>query len=268
MARVNGLNKITGKLANASFYTIQGGDQVYVRSKGGPKKRAIKTKPQFEKLRRNNSEWKACTKMGGWIRYAYFDMKHLEDYPAIGSLNALTKKIQAFDEENEHGKRSILLSKHKELLGGFSLSRKQVLESVLRVPIDATLDRETMKARVFLPAIDTRMYLYNFRNLPFFRLYVQLGGVSDWKYDEANKMYDAVSQVYWKGESSYCTDWMSTSGTTNSIEYNLKYNQQELPLEESVTLLLSMGLEFGKQGPDGKPEGVKYAGTGKILRVG
>jgi hypothetical protein len=28
------------------------------------------------------------------------------------------------------------------------------------------------------------------------------------------------------------------------------------------------GLEFGKQGADGKPEGVKYAGCGKILRVG
>jgi hypothetical protein len=268
MARVNGLNKITGKLANASFYTIQGGDQVYVRSKGGPKKRAIKTKPQFEKLRRNNSEWKACAKMGGCIRYAYFDMKHLEDYPVIGSLNAITKKIQQMDEEGEHGKRSILLSKHKDLLGGFSLSRKQVLESVLRVPIDASLDRESMTARVMLPPIDTRMYLFNFRNLPFFRLFFQLGGVSDWKYDEENKWYDAVSEIYWKGESSFCTEWMSTSGTTESIEYNLKYNQDIPPINENVTLLLTMGLEFGKQGTDGKPEGVKYAGCGKILRVG
>ena len=268
MARVNGFNKITGKLANASFYTIQGGDQVYVRSKGGPRKRAIKTKPQFEKLRRNKSEWSACTKMGGSIRSAYFYMKHLEDYPVIGSLNAITKKIQQMDEEGEHGKRNILLSKHKDILGGFSLSRKQVLESVLRVPIDASLDRETMTARVELPPIDTRMYLYNFRNLPFFRLYFQLGGVSDWKYNEENRMYEAVSEIYWKGQSFFCTDWMSTSGTTDSIEYNLKYNQQKIPLEDSVTLLFSIGLEFGKPGTDGKPEGVKYAGCGKIVRVG
>ena len=268
MARVNGLNKITGKLANASFYTIQGGDQVYVRSKGGPKKRAIKTKPQFEKLRRNNSEWKGCTKMAGWIRYAYFDMKHLEDYPVIGSLNAITKKIQQLDEEGEHGKRSIYLSKHRALLGGFSLSRKQVLESVLRVPIDASIDREAMTARVSLPPIDTRMYLYNFRNLPFFRLYFQLGGVSDWKYDEENKMYNALNEMNWKGENFFCTDWMSTSGTTDSIEYNLEYIQDEPQIPESLTLLLTVGLEFGKQGMDGKPEGVKYAGTAKIVRVG
>ena len=35
------LIKFSGKLANASFYIIQGGDQVYVRSKGDQKKRAI-----------------------------------------------------------------------------------------------------------------------------------------------------------------------------------------------------------------------------------
>ncbi|MEI7676466.1 MAG: hypothetical protein WCJ03_06785 [Bacteroidales bacterium] len=268
MAQVKGLNKITGKFANASFYTIQGGDQVYVRSKGGPTKRAIKTKPQFEKLRRNNSEWKACTKMGGSIRYAYFDMKHLEDYPVIGALNAIAKKIQLMDEEGEHGKRSIYLSRHRALLGGFSLSRKQVLESVLRVPIDALIDRESMTARISLPPIDTRMYLYNFRNLPYFRLFFQLGGESDWKYNEENKSYAAVSETYWKGESSFCTDWMSTSGTTAAINQLLRYNQETPPLEDSVTLLLTMGLEFGKQGPDGKPEGVKYAGCGKILRVG
>ena len=96
MARVNGLNQITGKLANISFYTIQGSDQVYVRTKGGPKKRAIKTKPQFDKLRRNNSEWAACAKTGRSIREAYYKLKHLEDYPAIGSLNALAKKDAAF----------------------------------------------------------------------------------------------------------------------------------------------------------------------------
>jgi hypothetical protein len=91
MARVKGIQTIVGGFANASFYTIQGSDQVYVRIKGGPSKRAIKTKPQFEKLRRNNSEWTACSKMGGLIRSSYFEMKHLEDYPVIGSLNALTK---------------------------------------------------------------------------------------------------------------------------------------------------------------------------------
>jgi hypothetical protein len=41
---------------------------VVVRTKGGPSKNQIETKPQFEKLRRCNSEWVGCTRMGSKIR--------------------------------------------------------------------------------------------------------------------------------------------------------------------------------------------------------
>ena len=268
MAIVKGMQKIVGGFANASFYTIQGSDEVYVRIKGGPSKRAIKTKPQFEKLRRNNNEWKACTKMGSNIRWSYYRMTHLEDFPAIGTLNGIAKKIQALDTEAEHGKRGVYLTRNKEAILGFNFSRKQVFESVLRVPVEAELNRESMTARIYLPAIDTRMYLYNFRNLPFFRLYFEISGVCDIIYSEEKKEYYEPEYTYGKGESEYVTDWLSTNGYTEPINLTLKYNQDESPLHESVTLVLSVGLEFGKQGADGKPEGVKYAGCGKILRVG
>ena len=268
MARVKGMQKIVGSFANASFYTIQGGDEVYVRIKGGPSKRAIKTNPQFEKLRRNNNEWKACTKMGSKIRQGYYRLNCLEDFPAIGTLNGVAKKLQAMDKDAEHGKRGIYLSKFKEAILGFNFSRKQVFESVLRVPVETDLNRETMTARISIPAIDTGMYLYNFRNLPFFRLYFQLCGIADIVYSEEHKEYFETSYVYVKGESEVVTNWLSTNGQTEAINLTLKYSQDQPPVPESVTLVLSLGLEFGKQGSDGKPEAVKYAGTGKIVRVG
>lgn len=268
MVIVKGMQKIVGGFANASFYTIQGGDEVYVRIKGGPSKRAIKTKPQFEMLRRNNNEWKACTKMASNIRQSYYRLNCLEDFPAIGTLNGVAKKLQAMDSVAEHGKRGIYLSNHKESILGFNFSRKQVFESVLRVPVETVLNRDTKTAHINLPAIDTRMYLYNFRNLPFFRLYFQLCGVADILYSEERKEYVETSYVYAKGESEVLTDWLSTNGQTEAINLTLMYNQQQPPVPESVTLVLSVGLEFGKQGADGKPEAVKYAGTGKIIRVG
>jgi len=48
MARVNGLFNIQGKLGNVSFYTIKGGDTVYLRTKGGPTARRIKVGEEFE----------------------------------------------------------------------------------------------------------------------------------------------------------------------------------------------------------------------------
>ncbi len=268
MARVKGMQKIVGSFANASFYTIQGSDEVYVRSKGGPSKRAIKTKPQFEKLRRNNSEWSACSKMGSNMRTGYYYLKHLEDYPIIGSLNALAKKIQLKDEVGEHGHRSICLSKHKDLLGGINLSKKQVFESVLRVPVSVSIDRaEGKRAQIHIPSIDTRMYLYNFRNLPFFRLLFCLGGVQDMIYSETEKKY-LESLVYIdRVKGLHISDWFSTNGVIPEQNIELLYVDDPEPIPEDFTLIFTVGLEFGKHGQDGQPEGVKYAGCGKILRV-
>jgi hypothetical protein len=48
----------------------------------------------------------------------------------------------------------------------------------------------------------------------------------------------------------------------------LKLPLVENDLPESITLVLSIGVEFGKAGADGNPEAVKYAGCGKVVQVG
>jgi hypothetical protein len=138
-------------------------------------------KPQFEQVRRNNSEWAGCTKMGSQIKGSFWPMNQPEDYPVTGAINAICKQIQKPDTTAEAGKRPICLKQHKDMLSGFSFSRKQVLESVLRVPITATLDRETGLGTIDIQAINTDLYLYNFRKLPYFRILASLGGVCDSK---------------------------------------------------------------------------------------
>jgi hypothetical protein len=134
--------------------------------------------------------------------------------------------------------------------------------------VEAEINREAMNARIYLPAIDTRMYLYNFRNLPFFRLYFQFTGVCDLIYSENQKDYYEPQSPFGNGENVFITEWLSTNGYTEPINLTLDYIPDELQIHESITLVLAVGLEFGRQGADGKPEGVKYAGCGKILRVG
>lgn len=136
MARLDGLTQMTGSMANISMYKLHGHDKIIIRTKGGPSKYHIKTKPQFAKLRNNNTEWSTCTKMAAMIRTACSMMKAVEDYPVSGALNALCKHIQKLDTDSEHGKRVIYLTKHTACLEGFSFGQKQVLESVIRVPIE------------------------------------------------------------------------------------------------------------------------------------
>lgn len=269
MARLKDLLKMTGTLAMITMYTRQGSDEVYIRTKGGPSKKQIKTNPEFAKVRLNNSEWVGCTKMGSKIRSAFYTMNILEDYPVNGALNAICKHIQHLNIENELGKRSVALSKHKEMMVGFSFSQKQVLESVLRVPISTTLDRGTGVARVDIPAINTEINLYNFRGLPYFRILGALGGASDRIYSEEDGKYVELNEGYCsRKDGIYQSEWLPSFGTLPAMSFTLSYPLVENPIPDDVTLLLSVGIEFGKMSYTGQPVGVKYAGTGKVMRVG
>jgi len=269
MAISKSVMQLTGSMANVSMYKLHGSDQVVVRMKGGPGKNQIKTKPQFEKLRQNENEWIGCTRMGSTIRQSFQVMNRLEDYPVTGALNAVCKQIQKLDTEGEPGRRAIRLSSHKNLLAGFTFSNKQVLESVLKVPVETTLDRATGEAHIDIPEVDTGMYLYNFRNLPYYRIIANLSGVCD-------LIMPADSNVYSSPYSGYCdkqlgafeSDWLPAAGIQPAMNITLQYPLTENPIPDEVTLLLCLGIEFGKVGVENIPTAVKYAGSGKIVRVG
>jgi hypothetical protein len=262
-------------MANVSMYKLQGHDQIIIRIKGGPKKYQIKNKPQFAKTRLNNTEWRTCTIMGSMIRMACSMMKAVEDYPVSGALNALCKHIQKLDTENEHGERVVYLSKHKECLQGFTFSRKQVLESVLRVPLSYTLDRTTGIANIQIPALNTNMQLYNFRNLPYYRIIAQVSNACDLFVDKEYETRNDRNFMYCdRVNGMYTGEWLTTTGTKPALNISLEYpiNEEQVldengVLRSKLSLILSMGIEFGKLGYGNEIEPVKYAGTGKILMV-
>ena len=270
MARAKNFLDITGSIANFSMYHLQGHDQVIVRSKGGPNRYQIKTKPQFEKVRRNNEEWKACTNMTGQIRNAYYDLKRIEDYPASGALNAICKQIQKEDMVSEHGKRAVLVSAHKEMLVGFSLSKKQVFESVLRVPVTANIDRATGKAVIDIAKLNTALYLYNFRQLPVFRIVAMLSPLADIVYGEKSYIeYNDAKGCFFSGtKGAYESEWLQTMGTHPAMHIELEYPMEIDPIPPHISLMLTIGIEFGKLGAGNSFDPVKYAGTGKILKMG
>ncbi|MBP1640144.1 MAG: hypothetical protein H6Q17_1727 [Bacteroidetes bacterium] len=258
---------ITGTIQNISFYTMQGHDKVIVRTKGGPTKSQIEKSASFAKLRQNNNEWKGCTLMASAIRNAMGEVKDLADFPVIGTLNGLAKKIQAVDTEHEQGQRSLCLSRCKELIGGLNVSRKQVFESVLPVPIDYTIDREKEQAIVTIPAIDTALFLHNSLSLPWFRIVMVLGAVSDLVALEEKKGYRETDWHAAGRRASVTTDWFPTSGIIAAQSHTLNLDAGAVPMTDSVTLIVSIGIEFGKTGTDEKPTGVKYAGCGKIAKT-
>ena len=109
MARVKGILQVTGALKGVSLYTMRGSDEVIMRTKGGPSKSTIKNSESCKGLRESGAEWSGCTKAASSIRRALEPILRLADYNVMGGLNALCKKIQCMDTENEKGKRNVLV---------------------------------------------------------------------------------------------------------------------------------------------------------------
>jgi hypothetical protein len=263
----NGI-QMQGSIANVSMYKLHGTDGLVYRSKGGPSKNKIKTSPKFEKVRLNNTEWAGCVRMGRNIRQSFEVMKRVEDYSVTGALNAICKQIQRLDTATEPGRRAIRLSQHKDLLSGFSFSNKQTLETVLRVPLYITLDRVTGEARIEIPVLNTGLYLYNFRKLPYYRIVASLSGVCDMQMPPDEDWYETPYTGYLDRENGiYESEWIQALGVQPAQSIHLHYPLTENPIPEEVSLLLCLGIEFGTPGLDNIPLPVKYAGTGKIVRI-
>jgi len=257
---------MTGSISNVSFYTRRGSDKVIARSKGGASKEKIKTSPKFEGFRKQQTEWKGCTAFASSLRYSFGGLHRLADYNLTPVLNGFAKNVQKADTESELGKRSIPFSKYRYTLDGFNFNRNYPFNTVLRVGVMGEINRSTLTATVRVPRINTDIDVQNVQRLPYFRLIVTLGAISDMHMDDATKSYEpTVSSLHGAGVA-VTGDWVPAENILAEQVINVSLGDELLPfLTEEVSLVLSMAIEFGKVGFSGATQEVKYAGCGKVL---
>ena len=80
-----------------------------------------------------------------------------------------------------------------------------------------------------------------------------------YKYEPVNEEWNGIAE-------SVLSDWHVTSDVLPAHVLSVQYIDDKLPpLTDDVTVLLSMGIEFGNVGLGGEIMPVKRAGCGKIL---
>lgn len=270
MARVNGIFKVTGSLQNVSFYTIKGSDKVFMRTKGGPSARRLKKGPEFELVRRHQSEWKGCVLFSQYLCSCMDSIYQMRDYNVAPVINGLAKRLVKEDAENEIGKRSILLSKARELLEGFNLNRQFPFNTVFRTSVQVEIDRLAGKMKMIIPRVVTANDLYNLQKLPFFRLTFNLSYILDMYYTSPAERYQCYGTLtqdcgFMRMEKS--TAWFSTSDViaAQQIEIDMEVNRTEEELTH-VTYLALAGIEFGTTTAGGVVVPVKHACCAKVLK--
>jgi len=268
MATVKGPFEFTGSIKGVSFYTQRGSDKVVMRAKGGPTKEKIARSPKFETLRLNQQEWKGCVLMSRALTTSIYELKRLADFNVSAAFNGIAKSIQKTDTENQLGERAILFSKYKQALDGYQLNRKYPFTSTLRISPQWNIDREKLQASITLPRINTATQLVNFPNLPFFRISVTFGSASDLKVSETRNEYLPVNEDLHNLSNHWISSWYSTETIVEEQLISLCIREElAAKLTDNVSLVLGIGVEFGKVGFDGNPVEVKYAGCGIVLGV-
>ena len=255
----NGL-EFSGGLGNLSAYKLPGMKQTIVRTKGGADKKKILNSPSFKLTRDNYTEFGACAKMGGSIRRSMLALAPLADYNYTPMLNSLAKTIQLLDTESPRGERNVILSRHKHLLTGFSLNRNIIFESVVRHPLQFSLDRDHKQALIQLPELMPGVNLMVSKQYPLFRFIVNLGCVTDMRF--IGKGYHAGNIV----NSSVYTDWFHASHLFQAMDVSVDL-KEKVVISDQMTMILSLGIQMGIQLTDTLVNPVKYGGCAKIIAV-
>lgn len=172
------------------------------------------------------------------------------------------------DTESELGKRRLQLSQHKQVLEGFNFNKNYPFNSVLRIGISCEMNREALLATVKIPRINTAIDLQNIQRLPYFRLIVAVGTVADWGFNENEQAY-VPAELNLNGVSEvHTSDWYPAQGVIAEQIVTVQMNEKlQAVLTDEISVLVSMGIEFGTVGFTGEPVEVKYAGCGKVLKV-
>lgn len=268
MAIVKGPIKMTGSISGLSFYTRRGSDEVIVRTKGGISGDKIKRLPQFDGLRKQQKEWSGTNKLVSGFRMALGGLHRLADYNITPTLNSLANKMQKADNSFEKGKRPVCLSAYKHTVEGFNLNRNYLFNAVVRTSVSFELNREELSATVNFPRINPDMDLLNVQRLPYFRLIIALGTVSDMVYNESLNDYSPKVLGLHGAALIEGSEWYPTAGIMEALQLTTRMsNAQCSMLTEDVSVLLSVAIEFGTVGFDGQPAAVKYAGCSKVMAV-
>jgi len=268
MAKVKGLDIISGSTSNLIFYTRQGGDQVFVRRKGGPTREQVKTKSNFSEVRKSNKEFGGCSRMSKAIRETLRDLGSVADYNLSSVLCAWAKRMQKCDETGEVGRRSILLSEHRDWLRGFDFNRRNRYDNLLRVPLRYTLDRDTCSATISFPDIDGLQHLHPTTQWPLFRIEVALGALSDMHYDADRDEYVRYNSSYIESAVQEHTGWFPVGAQVPGQEFRLSLAADLPQFGPKDTLVLSVAVRMGTIDVTGQYVAVKTGGAGKIVDLG
>ena len=265
MAKISPTIPFSNTLGDFSVYKMQGSDKLIIRAKRGPSKEELKTATNYAKFRLGQSEFGAASKGSSQIQLAMFAIKHLKDFTYGGLLAKICKIMQKEETYYPLGTRPVLFSQRGSILNGFNLNKKNPFDVVVKSPVTYSFARNDVKATVVIPTLHPGINFANPGRWPLFRFIICLGAIQDIVHN--GSAYGTSGATKNLNARQVQTDWYSSDSVLKNMTREIKLYDNAV-LDAGTTLVLSIGIEFGRMISDGIVEGIKRGGCGKILGMG
>ncbi len=267
MARLKSGIPFTGSIGGISAFTLPGSNEIFIKSKGGPNAKQIKSKKSFEGLRRRNTEFGAASTAAKYSKQAMAELSHLDHSYFQSRLTSLFYSLLRMNPVGEIGQRSLLISRYRHFLEGFNLEMGILFDSLVKSPLDYRIDRENLSALIRIPELVPRLNLYIPGNYPMFRIVACLGALSDLQYDTSGRTYLPVHSRAGLKHACSKTDWLSGDAPSAARELSLQITGP-ISIDDTCSLQLAIGIEFGVSATNTLVKVNRNAGAAKILAMG
>ncbi|WP_343674147.1 hypothetical protein [Chitinophaga sp.] len=255
MAILKSVLRFKGKLEGMNAYLPKNRDEAdgyILRKNGGPSAKKIAKLPSCEPIRRNNDEFGTCSSAGKSVRMAISPVKHLADMNLAPQFTSLCRHLLMQDNMNKVGSRTVYFSDFGHMMSGFSLNKNHLFDSVVRHPLSATLDHDTVTAVIRIPALQPGVNLVLPWQQPMYRFIISLGA--------------AGYYLHQQPPVSFITPWHTSQQAMEAATVTLQLSNGKINNNECM--VVAVGVEMGTMVSDTVVERVKYTGCGKILIAG
>lgn len=254
---VNGV-EFAGTVGPYTAYRRKGSDKTFLRARR--QSSGKKLKQLLPRVQENIHEFVLSSYAAGAIRQSIQNIRHLADHNFTPRLTSLARKVQKLDPVSARGQRNVLISQHPSYFAGFNLNKNNPFDSIIRHPLQCTIDAEAGRAVVELPALLQGVSLFLPWPVPQYRVIMSLSMVAD-------QLYNAEMKKEWFNPFPAT----ATTGWLNAVQgYEGKSFELVLPVPEKkpevarVSYVLSVGVEW-EFASWGKRDGLVKVGAGKIV---
>lgn len=258
---------LIGSIDGYCYYRSPNCKHTIVRKNPGKKKKETLNSFKYEGSRKYQKEFNGCVEFGSMACGAIGDFNEISDYSLNSELIRIGYHILELDTVSENGKRNLLLSANKNELCGFNFNRNITFDNVVNVNLESEMDMESLIFEVGLSPINPNYRIQINRQFTVLRFVFVVGRLSDLIYNPDLDIYEPVVANLEYNTMRYEGVWFSKdSFFEQHIMRGLLPKIWKTEITENVNLVLSIGIEFGKNSGEKNIEVLDF-GYGKVLNV-